>query len=595
MRLTVRVRPVEREALSSYLLRLAASNGLELLALWNLIKKPREHFIQMNDLNVLNFIPFNSIDIDKLSELSDISKEELLRCTFLNLLVKFNKKEELERSRFLSSMLRDEFHYCPICIKLKPYYKLIWSVNGIHTCDIHKTSLLNHCVHCNQIIKIKDIRIIDICPKCGAKLTDEKSTKIDQLEEDMQIWLYEFWTTLLIKNNYNIAPDELAIRLLFILNDFELQFDRARIKNKLGDKMKFGVLLQHARRSLSQERVLHISFLIDILYKYNLSVNQFMELEVPIEFMESVTNIKLKKSQEASCLAPWCNKYSSKGCLTKTATSYKLRKDGSELLYYLICPDCGCEYAYNIDGRLIERTNLIQAYWKLMMINYKELSLKELADICGLTIDKLKRCLAYFYSRGLFLEYSKYKYEIDTKIIKKVIEGIKDGESIKDICGWEIWQNNQHFLVYRYHNDVIKQLNNVFIPRGERVDKLQGYQEVERELRYMLDNDANITIANLAERLAVSPETLRLWGCNKIIAHMKNQQKEKRIKERNLFINDKLEAFISEHKECIIMAAELYKALGIERTILWRNSPELTAAIYKRIKEHNEKIREAIM
>lgn len=594
MCLTVRAKPIEGEALSSYLLRLAESNGLELLTLWNLVKKRSTHFIQMNDLNVLNFFPYNTVDINKLSELSDISVEELLQCTFLYLLSKFNKKEDLARSRFLSGMLRDEFYYCPLCIKQKPHYKLIWNINGVYTCEIHKTSLQNHCVHCNQIIKIKDIKVIGICPNCGGRLTDEKSIKEGKIEDAMQPWLYEFWTALLKKSNFSIASSELAVKLLFILNDFKSPLDRERVSNIIGDKMKFAVLLQHARESLSQERVLHISFVTDILYKCNLNAKEFMELKVPIEFTESLRSIKPKKSHEATCLAPWCNKYNNKGALVKTATSYKMRKDGSELLYYLVCPECSCEYAYNSEDRLIERTNLIQVYEKLSIINNEEMCQKELAKQCGLTVDRLKRCLAYFYSRRMFINHSKLNFDIDNNIVEKIIYSIKSGEGIKKIQNWDIWQSYQHFLIYRYHNDVIRQLYDVFVPREERLDKQKVRHEVECELKYMLDNDIDISIASVSKRLNVCPETLRLWGCYEITKGIKFQQIIKRKDNLLERINKQVISYFEEHYEEVIKASNLYKVLGIKRNILWRTDPELTSRIHEILNNHNKRVNKAL-
>lgn len=78
-------------------------------------------------------------------------------------------------------------------------------------------------------------------------------------------------------------------------------------------------LLQHARDSLSQQRTLHLSFLLNILNKHYHSINEFLEITVPDCFVESVIQGGVvRRTDHLSCLAPWCNGYQRPGTLVKT-------------------------------------------------------------------------------------------------------------------------------------------------------------------------------------------------------------------------------------------------------------------------------------
>src|SRR5690606_20389952 len=110
------------ETLSSFLYRLSRSNGIPMLQLWNTIKDQyTAHYAQWNDINIIDFAPINTINIKKLSEYLDLETEILLNCTFYNVLCLFCGNSEIERSRFLSGILRKKLHYCPDCFKEKTY------------------------------------------------------------------------------------------------------------------------------------------------------------------------------------------------------------------------------------------------------------------------------------------------------------------------------------------------------------------------------------------------------------------------------------------------------------------------------------------
>lgn len=594
-RFTVRIRPYTGESLYSFMLRFAEENGISILKLWNMIKKTRSHLVQLADAGVLNFVPINMIEPLKMAYMTGLAVEDIFGMSFYYLLKKFCGNSKIERSRFISEILRDTFNYCPKCLHESPYHRLLWSVKNVNICIKHRNPLINRCLHCNQEIMIKDLHGFRTCPYCGNELWEnEIFTPLDTEEFKRQSWVYNTFDKLITNSDIKVEPNDMAIRILFILNKAQSIFDREVIQNSLNGREMLPTVLQHARESLSNKRTMHLSFILSVLYENNTSIDKFLNMKVPEDFIASIRNKTTLKKDEVCCIAPWCKNYMKKGMLVKTGTSFKRKNDGDVYKYYLICPECGCEYAFDENNELKERTHFIESYHLLNNFTKQELGLKRLSEKTGLSQEMVRRCLSYFQSRQVFTgEFNRKTYEVDELLLHKFIKAIKSDIRINEIKKWPIWESYNHFLFYRFHKDVIKELNTnacgKHIELKEAVNERQIF--IKNTLERMLKQDSEITIKNVCKEAGVCAETLRYWGCNPLIAQIKDKQREEKILELKNRVHIMVDKYLLENSDDIITSDGMYSYIGIIRNVLWRYSPELTAYIGHTLNEHNKKLR----
>lgn len=590
-KLTVRIKPYAGESLSSYLHRLTASNGLKMLHLWNSMKDNfTNHYAQWSDINVIDFAPTNTINIKRLSQFTGVAEERLFNCSFYNVLSLFCVNRDIEHSRLLSGMIRESLYYCPECFKEKKYMRLVWKISDINRCIKHDVNLLRTCVHCNKEIRYRDISVIGECPYCEKSLCGNIHTDlITQEELENELWQFDTWCYLVNNQKPQILSSEIAIRILYLLNNQEENLNIELIENTMQNSGVLPTLLQHARQTLAQERTLHISFILTILKENNIGIKEFLGLEVPSIFSEKVKLKRQSVKDRAFCFAPWCPSYNKSGSLIKTGTTLKTRANGKVLKYYLICISCGCEYAYNEENLLEERTYFIDVYNKLNEQVSKRVSLNNLVLRTGLTSDKVKRSFAYFRSRNVFPDID-YKEGITVKnnLLNNFIEAVTKGESNKAISNWNCWSSYDDYLTYRYHIKVIYTLNK---KDKKTIDvKADKEKKIIDLLDIMYKSDEDISLRTVCEKLNVCPETIRNWGCNKVISDMKEKQKVKRTLEKKMNIYTKVDQFLLDNKNKRLSASEIYSHLEHQRTVLWRIAPELTAYIASRREEHNRQL-----
>ncbi|MFX3636700.1 MAG: TniQ family protein [Candidatus Pristimantibacillus sp.] len=588
----VRVKPYPGELLSSYLYRLASLNGTKMLQFWNSIKDNHTaHYAQWNDINLIDSTPVNTINIQKLGEYIKVSEEVLLDCTLYNVQKLFCGSKAIEQSRLLSGIIRGKLHYCPKCFSEKKYNRLLWKIDHINGCIKHGDKLLQKCCFCNEEIKYKDISVIGECPHCENNLSDSRhSQRIDEENLENESWYSATWDYLIGNHRMTIQPYEVALRILFILNNSKEHVDLKVIENNMKNSGALPTLLQHARQSLAQDRTLHISFLLSTLKNNEIEIKEFLELELPAIFREAIYSKRISLKDKLFCLAPWCSSYKKSGSLKKTGTSLKRRASGNVLKYYLVCNTCGCEYAINEEDQLEERMYFIEAFNKLKEQVFVEPSLKELVLKTGLTADKVRRSLAYFRSRNTFQDID-YQSGIVIKedFLSEFIKAIDKGETIKAINNWNCWEDHNEYLTYRYHIRVIQALNKKDMKVIEiKPDKKH---EIINLLECMYEQDEEISLKTVCEKLGVCDETIRYWGCNKVISEMKEKQKERRILEKKTLIYSKVDDFFLNNINTKLSAAEIYRHIEFQRNVLWRIAPEITAYIESKRKDHNQKLK----
>ncbi|GED34123.1 TniQ family protein [Brevibacillus centrosporus] len=594
---TVRLRPFDGESLSSFLRRISKANGMNFLSFWNNLKTERNHYAQNDDVTLLDFCPLNVINIEKLSKGIRMDPGELLSLTLYNLLQSFVVGTEIERARFTSGMLRDTLHFCPDCLKDKPYHRLLWRIKGIDTCMSHRRLLHDKCPHCAKRIKYRDVYVHDKCPHCDLELCIVlDSPRESDVDWDQQSWWWQSWNQLLNHSNYKISPRDIALRILYLINNKQVIFDKIQATSDMQGFGQIPTLLQYARDSLKQKRTLHISYTLDVLWKYKYDIGDFLNMELPQPFIDSVFTSPQSKKEMQSCQAPWCVNFGVEGELVQTGTSYKRKKNGQILSYYLACLECGCEYAINARGELEERTYFINAYGLLKKNFCEGENFTSLLEKTGLSIDKLKRCITYFYTRGIkFCEYETKTIQINAKQLKYFISAIRKNIPLNSIRKWECWNSYGHFLVYRFHKTVMKELLMQTRNRPKRNNAELNIDRVKQVVQEMFDQETTITVNLVAEQLKVSVNTIRNWGCCPYISRMKRCQFEKRVLMEKENIYGFVDEYLRKREQNKVFSSQLYKDLQKSRNLLWRNTPELTVYIEKRVRAHNKNVKELMM
>lgn len=589
------VRPNLRtgESLWSYLLRLTSQNGIPLLSIINSIKQWDRKYVQRSDLHLLDIAPGSILNIEQLSNLTGQSIERLFEATFAPLMKTFGVNQEIQSARFLSGMILDTYRFCPECLKEMLYYRLLWKMAPVTACIKHDVFLVNGCPSCKKQINFVDVEYLGVCPHCGLLLERCQTRPIDVSEREYQHWIYEALLILLKPGNHNIKPHETAIRLLYLQCGKHSYFDRRFIETAVLSTLP--TLLQHARDSLSQKRTLHLSYVLNNLHSHHHSINEFLAIDVPDSFVESVRQGVVRRADQLSCQAPWCTGYRRSGTLMKTGTTLKRRKSGERLLYYLACSKCGCEYAVDEDGELQERTYFIEGYRALQTVYTPLKGIKLLARSLGFTEDKTRRCLAYFCTRiESYAEWNGARMELETSLLNQVINDVRKGTMLKVIQQWKCWESYQQFLVYRFHPEVMRALVDLKRPRqSKRSDGVVKCEKVRETLEGLLERNEDITIVAVCDILGVCPETIRHWGCNYLIAEAKQLQRGQRAQSKKDEIYAEMETYLLS-MPTVVTSRAVYSMLGIQRTVLWRTAPELTAYIHEEIVRHNRNVKDVI-
>ena len=199
-KLTVRFKPFKDESLISYFIRLSEKNGISLLPLLNSIKEIDSDYIQFSEIDIIDKIPFKHLNYNALEVLVGFNIDFLLKNTFYKLMERFSDTGEVEE---------------------------------IKICNKHKIKLLDSCPHCNHKIDYDKIISLGICSNCRKELSVNIEKEIlDSNYFLYQTYLYEGWSKLIYGEYNKMNSQEIAYKILYILNEKRDFFNRERVKTK---------------------------------------------------------------------------------------------------------------------------------------------------------------------------------------------------------------------------------------------------------------------------------------------------------------------------------------------------------------------------
>ncbi|MGL5832857.1 MAG: TniQ family protein [Waterburya sp.] len=179
-------------------------------------------------------------------------------------------------------------HWCPLCYQdfisqNKPLYEpLIWSINVVESCSIHKTPLASLCHHCHQELPpLASNSRIGFCSKCGKWLGKDMNKKTQNYQ---RYGKYEIqW------NQYVNENIEKLISVSHLLNKpisrdlVSKSFNLCVNQVTQGNIAAFARLLGIPKNSVwmwsKGKSIPQIDTLLNICYRLNFSVLEFLTID----------------------------------------------------------------------------------------------------------------------------------------------------------------------------------------------------------------------------------------------------------------------------------------------------------------------------
>ncbi|MEO2255403.1 TniQ family protein [Paenibacillus amylolyticus] len=570
--LSVKVAPQENEALSSFIIRAARSNGAGIHWFMNNYRSSNSDQIKISDISRLDFYPYNVLNIRLIEQHLHLEKGSLSGLSFQNILAKFKGAGRPENSRFMKGLIRKDLHYCPFCLCEGDYYSLLWRIETINFCFKHHTQLTTICNSCERTINYSTICQIGCCPYCENILAGQLRIPedIDLIALSEESRKRDILKELLSNKSINLDSKDIAIRILYVSTKKELL---SGFYERIGIRKSY--LLQFARNSMSYKRSIHLNTIIRFLCETNLSFEEFIRIDVPLMFKERILNgDKSRNSTKYFCQAPWCDFYLQTVSLLFTGTNIKIKGD-RRLKWYMYCSKCGCEYAIN-EGALVERSYFIKGYLQIKDKDISSLSLIDITTITGLTKSQNRRLLAYLTGRGLLCNSG---YEYDDRLVDNFVNALKAGERISNIINWACWKNEEHYFLYRYHALVMQALIMKKNKQPDRKNKKGIKHELAAICKQCIKNDVKITNHEISKALGITVQTLRKWGHHEYIQRMKSKQKELQRHKKIKSWMKRIEVFFLEEWDVDMNVTMIYEHLNLSQSYLCDFAPEVNTFI----------------
>ncbi|WP_394581212.1 TniQ family protein [Cytobacillus firmus] len=274
-----------------------------------------------------------------------------------------------------------------------------------------------------------------------------------------------------------------------------------------------------------------------------------------------------------------------------------------ETIYYKDLLQVGkCPYCINnlvitnnkLPGNLeMKNQRWLQAQWLFLMndnekiINLQELSLRILYVLNAKKTDVLSRELIrgilnlpngteklLQHARGTLIQSKTIHISFLIKILKEL------NCNFEQLFSMDV-PKSFHRIIYQGKKNIPPKTTE--IKQEVRLNK-EKEGRIVKVLKQCLNDDEEISVKNICNKLGVSRGTIRNWGCNKVIAQYKDIQKEIKIQRKKEWINQKLEEIFSMKPEHL-NTEFIYNTLGVRRQVLWKTAPEITAFIADELKK----------
>lgn len=283
--------PFQHESIYGYTMRLDVLNAYPLGTTLKLINNHKTGRLLLNRPGL--FITGNTFNIDKLSQVTNISIDELNSLTMTPALHRIYQTKKIYPNLISYS---SSFKVCPSCIT-NNLHPLLFLLKDITYCQDHKVHLYDKCVCGKKILLFSANTKANCCPYCGVPYHSLKSISIDGNSQEMQIQEYYYNNYKdLIFNNINFVNDDEQLS-----SGFEKRLLYLIYKNRIAHsdfKNLFGYSINNAKNGHGLLN-LSISAIIHALFRLNISVIEFRDLHTDAK-LNKITNVDHSTNEKNS-------------------------------------------------------------------------------------------------------------------------------------------------------------------------------------------------------------------------------------------------------------------------------------------------------
>ncbi len=207
-RLPLHPGPYPLETLTSYLLRLAASNSFPTMASFS-----RFCFADKQLPFRRRLLDTPPKSLQRLAMISGQSEERLWATTSQSLLNKFNRNHMSSSmpTAFLKNSLSHHLRYCPSCLSDTLYIQLPWRFLMLEGCVHHQCRLLDTCGHCGSTLYLlPDPHRFGYCPNCKQPLHTSPSISLTEEEQTIAQSRYDDLVYLLTPQDWEEHTQSIA-------------------------------------------------------------------------------------------------------------------------------------------------------------------------------------------------------------------------------------------------------------------------------------------------------------------------------------------------------------------------------------------------
>lgn len=609
--LTVRPKPEDGEALSSFISHVCELNKISVLEIWNTCSE--DNLLKVDRKMSFKFDLFASdiIDFGNLSTLISQPIEHIRLHTFEPFVLTMYGREG---KRIMSREVETKFkRFCRSCLKESKRYKLLWHVKEIVICNRHLTKLESNCLKCGYQQPYQISQYSNICFHCKSYLSDQKEIKVfDITFIKRQVGVYKDWESILdlqkTKAFQKLSPQKLqrkiAMTMFFIATK---NIENYSYKNhNYFSKSQVRKLINLIKSR--QEDNISSSFILKVIRDFDISVNEFINTRVPISFQRFLLNIgkvrnKVRNKVIPKCITKWCECYDSNEeikLLDKNPKKYvpkrHLYKNTS------VCTNCWIIIGQNKKTLEWESINLS---FKLVLevdneINEGSLTYTKVSKELDIHKIKVAFYIGYIYRYKKPLNGAMWKYkEID---INELIQCFKElrpfwrckqslAKKAKILFGWEadetyyyFWHPKIQEFIYLVNNNSIRDMKKHEDFKKNLWETINNYKK----------NGINLSIKEVAATLDISDVNISYHGQNQLIKKVKLKNKEKeKIHEKEILI-ESIHKIINEKEkqEEKILVKDIYNFIGKSAKYVKNNHLDIFKLISNIAKENRERQKE---
>lgn len=483
------------------------------------------------------------------------SVSEIESMTLTNVFKKFNENTILDKTQLSATGVnyiieRNLRRFCPICLKEKGYYKLLWQIKEISICLEHNIPLQTICHKCgNEQLYISESLVDLSCFKCGNTLFNYPDIINDNDLLNKNYRYYKEWEFLKdgskALSTYQHSKDrDLALKILYLTQPskeiFNLNSTRI-ISVSTSSKYKNFVLKKESSKLVS------IQMFFAVIRELKIDIEIFHKIEVPQKFIGLINNEREQRTVEI-CLCPWCEYYkiNYKNNLRRLVNKF-ITMEGTKYSKPSICLGCSMKHGYNEitgDWEVDRNVEILLKVKELMFIRKNKTEIIEEDKISKRLLDKLLGYIAYhkLVSYDVLKRFVSNKKETEEKDILNCFKeiavatqsGLFDGlnKASYKMFGWSqpqfyynFWNKNiQEYLNFEFypncsrenHTKKNNKINNIEDP------KLLTKKVIERFLKL----DIDISIDAVAKELGFGVTKCISLKLHPFIKEGKEEQKK---------------------------------------------------------------------